>query len=83
MATHRTDPCSRELAHILHLNKKAEIQCIGASVEESGFSHYEHIVNDISQDRNSSAKAVGSSSLAIRSSAGGLVEYIVERMSAL
>ena len=75
--------CSRELSQILHLNRKAEVQCIlgSSSDADAGSSnHLDIVLDNIFGHDNPGEEAVASESQRRLRAAHGLVDYIVDRM---
>ena len=70
---------SRELCQILHINRKAEIQCILRYTNEESDDDINSISNDIFGDSTMNVE-LDSVNRVVRGAARGLVEYIVNRM---
>ena len=76
---------SRELSQILHLDRKAEIQCILGSSKDSQDQqslHLDRVLSNIFWEDNPSADDATTHSTG-RGAAAGLMEYVVDRMSEL
>ena len=76
-------PVRRELSQILHLNRKAEIQCIIGSNSASGTgrsNHLDRVLDGIFGEGEPSIEETNDDTQAVRGAAEGLVDYIVQRM---